>query len=139
MLYFWDASSAVPWVENVSASVWKNGGGKVSVRWLPSPISTSNPTILFVSKQAVFVAWLRGRHALAEPVGDGGDYDEEEEDEEDEESLDSVYQALTGRSPFKASIGGDTEILVSDVLDETMEVMDDTFVGRNGRAVTSGA
>ena len=52
------------------------------------------------------------------------------EDEESEESLDSVYRVLTGRSPFKVSIEGDTEILVSDVLDETTRGVDDTFAGR---------
>ena len=52
------------------------------------------------------------------------------EDEESEESLDSVYRVLTGRSPFKVSIGGDTEILVSDVVDETTRGVDDTFAGR---------
>ena len=43
-----------------------------------------------------------------------------------DESLDSVYQALTGKSPFRA---GNTELLVSDVVDDTGEV-EDTFHGR---------
>ena len=72
---------------------------------------------------------------LVEPEveGNGG-----AEDEESEGSLDSVYRVLTGRSPFKVSIGGDTEILVSDVLDETTRDVDDTFAGRNGRVIASG-
>jgi hypothetical protein len=73
---------------------------------------------------------------IAEPEVEEND-GEEEEDEESEESLDSVYRVLTGRSPFKVNTGGDTEILVSDVLDETTE-MDDTFAGRNGRVIVGG-
>lgn len=51
--------------------------------------------------------------------------------------MDSVYEALTGigKSPFKT--GGHTEILVSDVLDETTGVVDDTFVGRKGAVIGS--
>ena len=136
VLYFWDSSTGIPWLENVSASTWKKDGGKLSLRWLPAPSLERKPAVLFGSKTGFCVGWPRGRDVHTEPEveGNGG---EEKEDEESEESLDSVYRVLTGRSPFKVSTGGDTEILVSDVLDETTE-MNDTFAGRNGRVIASG-
>ncbi len=128
VLYFWDSSSGVPWLENVSTSMWKKDGGKLNVRWLPASSSESKPALLIGCKTGFCVGWPRGRDVLIEPEveGNGGGA----EDEESEESLDSVYRVLTGRSPFKVSIEGDTEILVSDVLDETTRGVDDTFAGR---------
>jgi len=108
--------------------MWKKDGGKLNVRWLPASSSESKPALLIGCKTGFCVGWPRGRDVLIEPEveGNGGGA----EDEESEESLDSVYRVLTGRSPFKVSIEGDTEILVSDVLDETTRGVDDTFAGR---------
>jgi WD40 repeat protein len=135
VLYFWDSSSGVPWLESVSTSTWKKDGGKLNVRWLPAPSLESKPAVLFGCKTGFCVGWPRGRDVIAESEVE--ENDGEEEDEKSEESLDSVYRVLTGRSPFKVSSGGNTEILVSDVLDETTE-MDDTFAGRNGRVIAGG-
>lgn len=59
---------------------------------------------------------------------DGKDQHLFEQDEEGDESVDSLYEALTGRSPTKMM--DPTELLVSDVPDDTTEILDDTFVNR---------
>lgn len=136
VLYFWDSSSGVPWLENVSTSMWKKDGGKLNVRWLSASSSERKPAVLLGCKTGFCVGWPRGRDVPAEPEMEenGG----EEEGEESEGSLDSVYRVLTGRSPFKVSTGDNTEFLVSDVVDETTRDIDDTFAGRNGKMIVNG-
>jgi hypothetical protein len=116
--------------------MWKKDGGRLNARWLPAASSKHKPAVLIGCKVGFCVGWPRGRDVHAEP--DVEENDSEEENEGSEGSLDSVYRVLTGRSPFKVSTSGDTDILVSDVLDETTRDVDDTFAGRNGRVIVSG-
>lgn len=59
----------------------------------------------------------------------------EEEDERDENDLmdhseDSLYDVLSGKKPTPYMSVDDTEALVSEMDEETTEIMDDTFMGR---------
>lgn len=91
--------------------------GKLEAKWMHTP-GDKKPAFTFGDAGGFIVAWPDGKDVIVR-------FD----DESGNESDDSLYEALTGRSPSKSKFG-DTEVLVSGVLDETTEVMDDTFMGR---------
>jgi len=136
-LYLWEGADVAPVVLPVAPLA---RAPKAPAQWLAprgeaagmAPPSRK-PAVLFGDARSAVVVWPQGRDGESEelPPASAG--------EDGDESLDSVFEALTGvgRSPFKAGVDGDTEILVSDVLDETTQVVDDTFVGRRGQFVGS--
>jgi len=131
-LYLWEGPAVAPAILAVAPL---GRAPKAPALWLAprgaAPPPPRRPAVLFGDARAAVVVWPQGRD-------DGGEeLPPASAAEEGDESLDSVFEALTGvgRSPFKASGEGDTEILVSDVLDETTQVVDDTFVGRRGQFV----
>jgi WD40 repeat protein len=117
VLYLWEGPTITPSALAIPFQK-ASAGAKISVQWLRAD---GRPALLFGDAKAAIVVWPQGRDECSQ----------DEEERSGDESLDSVYEALTGvgKSPFR---GGDTEILVSDVLDETTEVVDDTFGGRRG-------
>jgi WD40 repeat protein len=123
IFYLFDTATCTPTVNHVP---FQRGTGRLEARWLPV-VSDADPAILFSDAKSFLVVRPLGReHEDLSII--------QEEFVEGDESLDSVYQVLTGRSPFK---GGDTEFLVSDVVDETSEIMEDTFHAR--RQLSSAA
>ena len=112
-------------------------GGRIDARWLlpargaTSSSSTSSTPALLLAAPRAFV--------VAHPLGGGGSSSADgassrpatPADGEGDDSLDSVFQALTGRSsPFKRGGGGETERLVSEVADDETAELEDTFHGR---------
>jgi len=137
VLYLWEGPTIAPSVLPIAPL---SRALKAPAQWLASRAGAApaaphgKPAILFGDARTAVVAWPQGRDGEDDELPAGGGA---RDDEDGDESLDSVFEALTGvgRSPFKAGVDGDTEILVSDVLDETTQVVDDTFVGRRGQFV----
>jgi len=93
----------------------QKSSGRLDVRWLKTA-PDKKPALIFGDAGSFLVAWPDGKDVILR-FEDGSD-----------DSDDSLFEILTGRSPTKTM--DSTEVLVSDVMDETTEVMDDTFMGR---------
>jgi hypothetical protein len=113
VLYFWNADENAPSVLQVP---FQKSSGRLDSRWLRTG-PDGKPALLVGDAHNSVVVWP-----------DGKDQHLFEQDEEGDESIDSLYEALTGRSPTKMM--DHTELLVSDVPNDTTEILDDTFVNR---------
>jgi WD40 repeat protein len=91
---------------------------KFDIRWLGDE-SACETALLVTSSQKALVFWPEGKSQA--PI---------DSVEEGDESLDSVYEALVGRSAKRERIMDSTEMLVSDITEDFSDVLDDTFVGR---------
>lgn len=111
-VYVFDSASAIPYAVQLSL---QNSSRRLDARWLKTA-SDKKPALIFSDTGSFLVAWPDGKDVILR-FEDGP-----------EDSDDSLYEILTGRSPAKML--DNTEILVSEVQDDTTEVMDDTFMGR---------
>jgi hypothetical protein len=105
-IYIYDASSSLPYAVQLPL---QKSSGKLDAKWLPTA-EDEKPALIFGDSGNFILAWPDGKDAILRL-----------EDDDDDESEDSLFEILTGRSPTKARIDS-TEVLVSDVLDETSEV-----------------
>ena len=118
-VYIYDAMAGMPFAMQLPI---KKAAGKFDARWL-NTAADKKPAILFGDSGNFIVAWPDGKDVIVR-------FDDQEESE------DSLFEVLTGRkSPSKAKYDS-TEVLVSDVLDEPTEDLDDTFMGRGKLAGT---
>jgi hypothetical protein len=121
-IYLYDTVSAVPYPKVMPI---KKSAGKFEAKWLHTAVN-QKPGLLFGDSQSFLLAWPDGRDPMLE--------EEIDDDDMMNHSEDSLFDILSGRKP---TVSVDTtETLVSDVMDETTEFMDDTFMGRRGMSVT---
>jgi hypothetical protein len=113
VLYFWNVEDNAPSVLQVP---FQRSSGRLDARWLRTAPGRKLAVLVGDAHNSVIV-WPDGKYQHLF-----------EQDEEGDESVDSLYEALTGRSPTKMM--DPTELLVSDVPDDTTEILDDTFVNR---------
>jgi WD40 repeat protein len=121
-LYFYDTLNAVPFPLDIAL---QKASGKLEARWLHTPADKKS-ALVFGDMQNFVLAWPDGRDQILRF--------EQSEHEAGEEEDDSLFDILTGKTPVREL--DRTEMLVSDVLEEETEVMDDTFMGRRGFGVT---
>ncbi|KAF2431621.1 tricorn protease N-terminal domain-containing protein [Tothia fuscella] len=124
-LYFYDTTNEVPYTLDVS---FQKTAGRIEAQWL-STASNSNFALLLGDTQSFVLVWPEGRDQILKFENNEHGGAEAEAEEED-----SLFDILTGKTPIKEL--DRTELLVSDVLEEDTEVLDDTFVGRGGFGVT---
>ncbi|KAE9988671.1 hypothetical protein EG328_008688 [Venturia inaequalis] len=120
--YLYNTTSAIP---DPIALPMKKPTGKFEAKWLQTT-SNQKPGLIFSDSQNFMLVWPEGRDSM------------DEEDEEREEkglmdhSEDSLYDILSGRKPTPYMEVDDTEALISEMDEETTEILDDTFMGRRG-------
>src|ERR1700712_4669035 len=99
VLYFWDVDKSAPHLLPTSS---KKTSGKLDIRWLRTK-SDRKSALLVGDAHNSSIVWPDGKDTLLYQQDEGEDGDD---------STDSLYEALTGRSPSKTD--GHTELLVSD-------------------------
>jgi WD40 repeat protein len=120
IVYIYDTSKSAPYAIQLPL---ERSSGRLEAKWVHTS-ADKRPALTFGDCGNFLVVWPDGKDVIVRF-----------EDDSHDESEDSLFEILTGRSPTKSKIDS-TEVLVSDVLDETTEVMDDTFVGRGRWGVT---
>lgn len=122
-IYLYDTVSAVPYPVIMPK---KTSSSKFEAKWLHTS-KEQKPGLLFGDSQSFLLAWPDGRDLISE----------EERDEDDlmNHSEDSLFDILSGRKPSAHASMDTTEALVSDVMEETTEFLDDTFIGRRGTSI----
>jgi hypothetical protein len=120
-VYIYDAASSLPHTVQLPLQATS---GRLDARWITTS-ADKKPALTFGDNGNFIVAWPDGKDVILR-------FDDD--DDGDNESEDSLFEILTGRSPTKTKFDS-TEVLVSDVLDEDTEAMDDTFVGRGRMGV----
>lgn len=105
----------------------KRSAGKLEAKWLQTTID-QKPGLVLSDTQSFLLAWPDGRDPMQE----------EERDVDDlmDHSEDSLYDILSGRKPTAYMSVDMTEALVSDMNEESTEIIDDTFMGRRGMGMT---
>jgi hypothetical protein len=123
-IYLYDTVSAVPYPLVLPI---KKSAGKFEAKWLPTTME-QKPGLQIGDAQSFLITWPDGRDPMPE----------EERDDDDlmNRTEDSLFDILSGRKPSAFKSVDTTEALVSDVMDETTEFMDDTFMGRRGMSAT---
>jgi hypothetical protein len=117
-VYIYDNASSLPYAVQLPL---QKSNGRFDTKWLRTD-ADKKAALSFGCAGNFIVAWPDGKDVIVRfEDGDGSAADESE---------DSLFEILTGRkSPAKRMVDS-TEVLVSDVMDEATEVMDDTFMGR---------
>jgi hypothetical protein len=124
IIYLYDTVSTVP--SPINFPIQKNSG-KLEFKWLHTAMD-QKPGLVLGDSHSFLIAWPDGRNPMPD----------EEQDETDlmNHSEDSLYDILSGRKPSALASMDTTEALVSDVMDESTEFMEDTFVGRRAMNIT---
>lgn len=120
-VFLYDTISAVPYPLLMPV---KKTTSKFEVKWLRTT-SNQKPGLIFGDAQKLLLVWPDGRDPMEEEDGnerDGHDLMDHSED--------SLYDILSGKKPPPYMSVDDTEALVSEMDEETTEVLDDTFMGR---------
>jgi hypothetical protein len=116
-LYFYDAKNSTPYTVNIP---FQKDSGKLDTRWL-STVTDKKPALLVSDLHSFLLAWPEGKDQILR-------FEQSEHGQVEEDEEDSLFDILTGKTPLEPL--DNTEMLVSDVLDETT-VMDDTFRGKH--------
>jgi hypothetical protein len=125
--YFYDSLNAIPYTTTVP---FQKSSGRLELKWLLTP-ADKKPAVLVGDLHSFMVSWPEGKDQILR-------FEQSEQNQAEENEEDSLFDILTGKTPvkplpeddFEAGMDADsTEMLVSDVLDETTVVMDDTFRG----------
>jgi hypothetical protein len=117
-VYIYDNTSALPYTVQLPL---QKINGRFDARWLRTD-ADKKTAFTFGDAGNFMVAWPDGKDVIVRFEDEDGSVADESED--------SLFEILTGRkSPAKRMVDS-TEVLVSNVLDENTEVMDDTFMGR---------
>jgi hypothetical protein len=122
-IYLYDTVSTVPHPIVIPI---KKSAGKYEAKWLHTA-TNHKPGLAFGDAQNFLLAWPEGRDPMLE--------DERNEDDMMNHTEDSLFDILSGTKLTAYTSVDTTEALLFDVMDETTEVMDDTFIGRKGMNV----
>jgi hypothetical protein len=120
-VYFYDTVNSIPYPLDIPL---QKTTGRLEARWL-STAADKKPALLLGDAHTFVVVWPKGKDQILR-------FEQSEREGEDEED-DSLFDILTGKTPIKEL--DRTELLVSDVLEEETEVLDDTFMGRRAFSV----
>jgi hypothetical protein len=116
-LSFYDSKEKTPFSVHVP---FQKDFGRLDTRWL-STIADRKPALILSDLHSFVLAWPEGKDQILR-------FEQSEQGQAEEDEDDSLFEILTGKTP--AEPVDNTEMLVSDVLDETT-VMDDTFRGKH--------
>jgi hypothetical protein len=126
-LYFYDTLNATPYTANLPLH---KSFGRLEAKWIWTSVE-KKPALLFGDMHSFLLAWPEGKEQILR-------FEQSENQHTEDEEEDSLFDILTGKTPVKPLLGDDeemgfeadsTEMLVSDVMDETTVVMEDTFRG----------